>query len=203
MQPNHKDSINLRHIAMRSWDDEKLLLWFKTGNTGSEKAMGVLLGRYRPWIMRRCLFRLGNMHDAEDATQEVSIRAFNSIDTFQGRSTFRTWLSTVSDNYCNTYAQRRSKYYTCDHFDQLIELHLQSINEVNHNDNIDFELVNQILARLPENAREIINLRYVNGFSLIEMSNKLCLTLSATKARLYRAIEQFKLIYVRQSDILY
>jgi len=29
------------------------------------------------------------------------------------------------------------------------------------------------------------------------------LTLSATKARLYRAIEQFKLIYVRQSDILY
>jgi RNA polymerase sigma-70 factor, ECF subfamily len=57
------------------------------------------------------------------------------------------------------------------------------------------ENVNDTLQKLSEEEREIISLRFISDLSLAEMSDVLDIKLSATKMRLYRAMERFKSVY--------
>lgn len=57
--------------------------------------------RYGPMVFRRSLGLLGNHHDAEEATQEVFVRALRSKEgQFQRRSEVSTWLYRITTNYC-------------------------------------------------------------------------------------------------------
>ena len=49
-------------------------------------------------MYRVCYRVLGNQEDAEDAAQEAFIRAYNKLDSFQGRSKFRTWMLRLAIN---------------------------------------------------------------------------------------------------------
>lgn len=51
-------------------------------------------------VYRRALRLLGSPADAEDATQEIFIRAFRAAASFDGRSSVATWLYAITTNYC-------------------------------------------------------------------------------------------------------
>jgi RNA polymerase sigma-70 factor, ECF subfamily len=185
---------------LTSQPDESLVGQAISQLPGAEAAFAVLVARYHPWIYRRCLFRLGNHHDAEDATQDIVLRIHDCLHQFQGRSLFKSWLNTIVRNYCVTFAMRRSRYITDEDIDTLLD----SDSPKKPDDPVDAlaneELVKQTISSLPDNARQVINLRFFAGFSLEEIASSLDLTLSAAKARLYRAIELLKQFYVLLLD---
>ncbi len=183
--------------AFASWSDLALVEWVADKQTDWPVAFSVLASRYRPWVFKRCLFRLANFHDAEDAAQDIVMKVYANLHQLKGRAQFRAWLRTVVDNYCNTFAVRRARYTTCDHFEQLIELHELYAFSIPHDVLAEKELVQRALSSLPENAQQVLRLRFYADHSLEEIANILCLTLSAAKARLYRAIEQFKVQYCK------
>jgi RNA polymerase sigma factor (sigma-70 family) len=55
--------------------------------------------RHRPWIFNIAIRMLGRRADAEDATQDVLVRALKSLHAFRGDSEFRTWLYRVAANH--------------------------------------------------------------------------------------------------------
>ena len=59
-----------------------------------------LFERYGPVVYRRALSILRNHQEAEEATQEVFIRALKSQEGFEGRSKVSTWLYSITTNYC-------------------------------------------------------------------------------------------------------
>ncbi len=59
-----------------------------------------LFERYGPIVYRRALSILRNPQEAEEATQEVFIRALKSKEGFEGRSKVSTWLYSITTNYC-------------------------------------------------------------------------------------------------------
>ena len=65
---------------------------------GDQKAIEALIIRHKPWIYRLSLRMTWNRADAEDATQEILLRAILKLDTFEGRSAFRTWLYRLAVN---------------------------------------------------------------------------------------------------------
>jgi RNA polymerase sigma-70 factor (ECF subfamily) len=72
--------------------------------------MSELFTRHGPAVYRRSLRLLGNHADAEEATQEVFIRAFRAADAFQGQSQVTTWLYRITTNYClNQLRDRRRR----------------------------------------------------------------------------------------------
>jgi RNA polymerase sigma-70 factor (ECF subfamily) len=65
--------------------------------------------RYAPMVFQRARRILGNAADAEDALQEVFIRAFRSVDGFRGRSSITTWLYSITTHYCLNLLRDRAR----------------------------------------------------------------------------------------------
>ncbi|GAA1620702.1 sigma-70 family RNA polymerase sigma factor [Actinoplanes couchii] len=68
------------------------------------------LERFRPELIGYCYRMMGSAFEAEDAVQETLIRAWRAHDSFEGRSSLRSWIYRIATNVCLTMAdaaQRR------------------------------------------------------------------------------------------------
>lgn len=66
---------------------------------GNREALNTLLGRHKDWIYNIALRMTGKTHDAEDVTQEILLKIVTKLSTFQGKSSFRTWLYRITVNH--------------------------------------------------------------------------------------------------------
>jgi len=67
--------------------------------SGSREALEELLRRHQGWIYNIAVRMLYHPQDAEDATQEILIKAVTRLSSFEGRSSFRTWLYRIVVNH--------------------------------------------------------------------------------------------------------
>jgi RNA polymerase sigma-70 factor, ECF subfamily len=67
---------------------------------GDESAFAELVDRHRPELQVHCYRLLGSFEEAEDMVQETFLRAWRKLDSFEGRSSFRTWLYRIATNAC-------------------------------------------------------------------------------------------------------
>jgi RNA polymerase sigma factor (sigma-70 family) len=58
-------------------------------------------------VLQKCSFILGNQADAEDAAQEICLKVYRNINSYEGRSTFKTWLYRVTINHCYTMLRQK------------------------------------------------------------------------------------------------
>ena len=68
-------------------------------HSGDRNALEDLLQRHQGWIYNIALRMLYHPQDAEDATQEILIKILTRLSSFEGRSTFRTWLYRIVVNH--------------------------------------------------------------------------------------------------------
>lgn len=66
---------------------------------GDLDALDALVRRHQAWILHIAQRMLWNRADAEDATQEILIKAITRLSSFEGRSEFRTWLYRIASNH--------------------------------------------------------------------------------------------------------
>ena len=66
---------------------------------GSREALELLITRHQSWIYNITVRMVYHPQDAEDATQEILIKLMTKLSTFEGRSSFRTWLYRIAVNH--------------------------------------------------------------------------------------------------------
>src|SRR2546422_9646076 len=78
-------------------DDDRGLV--ERAAAGERQALEDLVRRHQAWIYNIAIRMLAHPQDAEDATQEVLIKALTRLSSFEGRSSFRTWLYRIVVNH--------------------------------------------------------------------------------------------------------
>src|SRR5437762_10331066 len=76
---------------------------------GDERAYRRVVEPHRVELHAHCYRMLGSVHDAEDALQDVLLRAWRGLSRFEGRSSLRSWLYTIATNTCLNEIGRRPK----------------------------------------------------------------------------------------------
>jgi RNA polymerase sigma-70 factor, ECF subfamily len=92
--------------GLSSMEEEELVAAVRGG---SEDAFRRIVENHRGELRAHCYRMLGSLHDAEDALQEILLRAWRGLPEFGGRSALRTWLYTIATNVCINAIGRRSR----------------------------------------------------------------------------------------------
>ena len=160
---------------------------------GDKGAMDDLIRGTYTDVYALCRRLLGDPADAADATQEVYLRVVRSVLGFRGESAFGTWLHRVTVNVCMTHLRRRgdvrARGQSAGAVDAVFD-DLQSLDASPEDRVTDADLVRRTakaLAELPEDAREVVVLRDVQGLSTKETAELLGVSEGAVKVRLHRA----------------
>lgn len=142
----------------------------------------------------RLAYRLtGNRQDAEDLTQDVFVRVFRSLDTYQAGN-FEGWLHRITTNLFLDRMRRKSKI-RMDAFGEGQEERVESV-EVQpelavHDANFDPD-IEAALARLPEEFRVAVVLCDIEGLSYEEISSVLGIKLGTVRSRIHRGRTQLR-----------
>jgi len=128
--------------------------------------------------------------EAEDLTQEIFLKVFKSLDTFDRRANFQTWLISVSRNLCiDHYRSVRKERQTIDRAVDTSDIAPASpepgpIAALEQRDRV--VLLRQALAALPETLRTAVLLRDIQELSYQEIADQLQLPEGTVKSRINR-----------------
>ena len=138
-----------------------------------------------------------NRHVAEDLTQDTFLKAFQSLSSFRGESSIKTWLFKIARNTYINFSKRKqnSMEFQSDEIDK--QFAQQQDLYKNSDDQHEIELT---LLMLPENYRTYIILRDVNELTYEEVAVITNETIGQVKVGLYRARKKFREIYTKLGD---
>ncbi len=189
------------HLEIQKLEDQELLELILEQQPNWRDLLSVLIQRHHNSLLARCNAYLRNRHDAEDAAQETELRAFRAIRNFRRDASFRTWLFAIGDRQCHDLARNRARHVLNEHLRSLIEIHEENLARAGRADE-SATAVNKVMTRLPRRERDVLMLRFYLDLPLREISGQLGLGLSATKMRLYRALESFATLMQKEQRAL-
>lgn len=161
--------------------------WVEQALGGDRAAFAQLMHRYAGAVYNLAYRMLGSAEDAEDASQEIFLRAYTRLGSFDRERRFSTWLLSIGSNYCiDRLRRRRFAWVTLD--DAAYSLPAKEPgperSALSHEQR---EIIQRALQKLPETYRLVMVLRYWQDLSYDEISKATSLPESTIKTRLHRA----------------
>ncbi len=141
---------------------------------------------------------INNEEVAEDLLQEVFIKIWKNIESYDpARGRLYTWMINIARNSSIDY--QRSKQNKKDIKNQSID---NSLNDINKSENFEQKTdsigLKQLVASLPTNHKEIIDLVYFKGYTQDETSKELNIPLGTVKTRVRAAIGTLRTLFIEQ-----
>ena len=159
---------------------------------GDAAAFETLFNRHQQYIANLCLALLRSHAEAEDAVQEVFIKAYRGLATFEPAVTFRGWLYRIAVNHCRDLLDQRARRNEESDADALAALQTRPKQEARLVAALTLEAA---LAKLKPDYRVAFILQAVEGYSIAEVAETLGIGFEAAASRLRRAYQQFTAAY--------
>ena len=174
---------------------------------GDPHAFEEIVGRYQRLVFNIIYHYGGRRDEVEDLAQEVFLKVFRSLDTFDAKRPLKSWISRITANTCLDEIRRAPRHkfrlftdlgrdeenrieYFYDRFSQNSALSERDVQEL-------FELLERLMERLSKKDKMAFVLRELEGLSYPEIAQTLGTTelaarirVSRSKKRLQKDLEQ-------------
>lgn len=168
---------------------------------GNQQAYGYLVSRYQSYVFTLVLRYIPEREEAEEAAQDVFIKAYRSLADFKGKSKFSTWLYTIVHTTCISRLRKVKQPVVLVEEEKLLSLEERSTQAsvlTGIERKSERKMINKAINLLPAGDAEIITLFYLQEQSLDEIAIIQGQTSNNIKVRLFRARTKLKEIMERE-----
>lgn len=170
-------------IAIETRKDEEIVNLILQGES---KYFDVLYKRYYRKVYDKCTNLLKNRELAEDITKDIFSKVFEKLTSFKNKSSFSTWLYSITYNYCIDYLRNKKKLH---YPDWNRNNDIPEIIDESDEDSVAIEYDNflQVLEMIHPEEKALLVMKYQDNLSLRQISDSLRISEDAAKMRLKRA----------------
>jgi RNA polymerase sigma-70 factor (ECF subfamily) len=184
-------------MSIRPPRDENYLI--KQFNDEDSSTFEWIVLKYQDKIYNLCRYLLGNPQDAEDAAQEVFIKAYRKLKDFRPESSLYTWLYRIGVNTC---LDHKRKFRPEPFKDQSQAEDLPSAEpspERLYQSKEIGQAIQSALEQLSKKSRAVIVLKEVEGLSYEEIAEVLNTSVGTVKSRISRSREELRQLLGKKS----
>jgi len=158
---------------------------------GDAEAFGRLYDMHVERVYRHIYYRINNVADTEDLTQQVFLKAWRAIPRYKKTtSPFIAWLMTISHNLViDFYRAKKDKVRLPD---GVVAEDPKSSPEVMAQAHFDQEKLRMAISQLHGDQQRAVLMRFIEGFSFAETADSLGKTEGATRVILHRALKKLR-----------
>lgn len=165
---------------------------------GERELFEILIRRNNPYLYKTGMSYGYRHEDVEDLMQETFIAAYLNLEKFEGRSSFKTWITRIMLNQCYQKAQKLS--FKLEKANDILNEKTTPMFESNQSTDtyksvLNSELSNVVgkaLISIPLEYRMVFSLRELNGMSTAETAGLLDISETNVKVRLNRAKQMLR-----------
>ncbi|MHB1419691.1 MAG: RNA polymerase sigma factor [Bacillota bacterium] len=163
---------------------------------GEVEAFEALISHYQRQVYTVAYRFMGNHDDASDLAQEAFIRAFYSIKSFRGDSSFKTWIHQIVANVCRDELRKRQRQQTTSLDEPFLTedgiMTRQTVDwdlspEQLYEEKEGREYLQKLIDELPPEYRIVLVMREIQDMTYEEIASQLDCSLGTIKSRLSRA----------------
>lgn len=125
-------------------------------------------------------YLLSLTHDpvlSEDLLSDTFLNAFQSLSTFEGKSSIKTWLFGIARNM---WLRNCSKKIQTIGYDDRLLIYLGNVYESQVMQGITIERMNELLLQKDEQSRNVVRLR-LDGYAFLEIAERLAISESSAR----------------------
>ena len=162
---------------------------------GDSEAFGLIYDSFAQRIFRYIRIKIQDRQEAEDILQDVFVKAYKGLGQLHKENlNFSAWLYRIASNTINDYFRKKYRVPETlaidENFDIAGNVSLEKEMEIKS----DLEIVQHALALLPANYKQVLELRFIQGFSLEEISKILKKSNLSVRLLQYRALKKTQTI---------
>jgi RNA polymerase sigma-70 factor, ECF subfamily len=181
---------------LNSTDTQWLETQVEAARHGNDEAFSRLVEKYQTPVFNLCYRMLGDSAEAEDAAQESFWRAYQSLNRYDPKRPFMTWLLSISAHFCiDQLRKRRLVTLPMDILPEEAAPDHSPSPESSFSQREEQQNLRKLLSELNPQDRAAIIMRYWYDLSEEEIGEALSLSVSAVKSRLHRARRELALMW--------
>lgn len=176
-------------MAEDKQDNQAEELMIQEALNGEEEAFIQIYHQHVTSLYRFIYSKVNNQQDTEDLTSETFYQALKNLRTFSGKSTFKNWLYGIAKHLI--LAKYRERYNeTTVELDENTAFAKEAPEEDSKENEQKVRFLDNLLSSLPQNYREVLELRFLKGYSIIETAEALGITEENAKVLQHRALKK-------------
>lgn len=152
---------------------------------GDRDAFSRIVAHMQQRVFRYCYPMLGNREDAEDATQEVFLRAYRRMATYTESRSFAGWLYTIAHHACMEKHRKKHRFSELFHRLKAETAHSQALGS-------DDEALS-LLSALPARAKSVVVLRVLHDMTYEQIGEMLGESPAKLRKRFERARKRLRM----------
>lgn len=161
--------------------------------SGDESAFSILIQKYQKGIHALAWRKTDDFHYAEEITQDTFLRAYTKLSTLKNPNQFAGWLYVIANRLCLNWMRKQKP--TMLSLENASEKEIDTltygryISEYRESEATEhrYEIVQKLLAKLPESERTVMTLYYLGEVPAKEISKFLGVSVKTIHSRLHRA----------------